>query len=560
MSVMPCVDAAFAAYTFRDAGGAVRGDYTKGRLLINPESLSALAESAFSDIAFFLRRRQLAAWAALLEDENASDNDRFVLESLLRNAIVSAKGELALCQDTGTATALGWKDESVYTGADDRKAISAGAAAAYRLKYLRSSQLAPSSFFTEYDTLSNLPAQIDINASMDSPKGPRYRWLFVAKGGGSANKTAFFQMTKAFLKPESFEAFLEERVRALGVAACPPYRLSVVVGGSSPEQNLRVQKLAGAEILDSALPFDAGENIATDDPPPYRDLFWEERVRDLGRRCGLGAQFGGSALILDARVIRLSRHAASCFVSIGVSCSAHRCILASIDASGGQLERLETKPADFLRSLGGRAAALVGGKRSSSYGKVITSQTSHSDTPIDLNRPWDELRQLLSRLPLGGRVRLSGKLLVARDAAHARWRQAVAEGHPLPAYLSRYPLFYAGPAATPPGRPIGSLGPTTAQRMDEYADFLMARGAALITLAKGNRSALWAEACRKYGAFYLGTIGGAAALFTEENIRSAELIDFLDLGMEAVRLIEVKDVAAFVLINDRGEDFYAAIP
>lgn len=528
------IDRAFASarYEAFPLTQDTRPTLADGTLRIPAALLAELSREAFRKMAFFLRRSQLEGFAAVLRDPQASENDRFVAEALLRNAVIAARGELPLCQDTGTAAVVAWKSESVATRCDEAAAFSEGARIAYASYNLRSSQVGASSFFGEFDTLTNLPAQVHVEAVADGSDGPSYRMLFVAKGGGSANKAALFQMTKALLEPERFEAFLREKIAALGTAACPPYRLAVVVGGTSAEENLRVLKLATTEILDGA-PSDA----AAAGGALFRDAYWEGRLMEIARGCGLGAQFGGSAFALDARVIRLSRHAASCPVSIGVSCAAHRNLLARIDSSGAWLEALEEHPAALYAPSGETAAAAA----------------------IDLDRPMEEIRKDLSRRAVGDRVSLSGKLLVARDAAHLKWHELLKAGKTLPAYLLRHPVYYAGPAATPPGKAIGSFGPTTAQRMDDYADELMSRGASLVTLAKGNRGPALLKACRAYGGFYLGTVGGAAALIAEEHIRSGEVIDYPELGMEAVRLIEVKDLPAFVVADDKGNELYGKL-
>jgi fumarate hydratase class I len=517
----------------------------RGRLFVPPALLQELARESFSRLAFYLRESQLALWAERLEAPDTPENDRLTLTALLKNALVAAGGEFALCQDTGTALIYGWKDESVYTGADDGEALARGAAAAYRERYLRASQAGAASFFDEFNTGNNLPAQTAIFAVPGGETGgPRYRFLFIAKGGGSSNKTAFFSLTPAVLKKDAFEAFLEKQIRALGTAACPPYRLAVVAGGSSPEFNLEVLKLATTEILDGAPYFrdpppGAGDPEAgVSGPLLWRDRYWENRVLDMGRRTGLGAQFGGTSLILDARVLRLPRHAASCPVSIGVSCAAHRNLLAYIDAGGLHLEKLEEDPEKFLKN---RGVVFPAG------------DSGPAGLPrIGLDRPVKDIRARLSRFRPGDRVLLSGKLLLARDAAHLKWSELLRRGEPLPDYLFTHPVCYAGPSATPPGRIIGSLGPTTAQRFDPYAEELLSRGASLITVAKGGRGPAWAEACEKYGGFYLGLVGGAAALLAAEHVAAQELVDYPELGMEAVRLITVRDLLAFILIDDKG--------
>jgi fumarate hydratase class I len=545
MDLFPFIRAAFDKTAFdppegrelvsvsRNAGGG-RGLY------VPPELLRRAAQTGFERLSFFFRPGHLALLSDRLRGPGVSENDRLSLTMLLRNAVTAAKGELALCQDTGTAVIYGWKDEGVYTGGGDRAGLEAGTAAAYKNKHLRSSQIAFSSFFDEYNTGSNLPAQIHIEAAENSGGGPAYRFLFIAKGGGSSNKTSLFQMTAALLEETAFERFLEEKISALGTAACPPYRLAVVAGGSSPEFNLEVQKLAAAEALD-AIPY-FGEERTPGQAFPARDHYWEQKAMDIGRRTGLGAQFGGASLLLDARVIRLPRHAASFPVSIGVSCIAHRCLLAYIDREGLHLEKTVRDPAAFLKA----------------GGLVPETAAEKAGNRVDIEKPVKAFSRRLKAFRAGDLTLLSGKLLVARDAAHLKWHSLILEGNSLPAYLSEYPVYYAGPSETPPGRVIGSLGPTTAGRMDPYAEELMSRGAALVTVAKGNRSALWREACKKYGGFYLGTPGGAAALLAEEHVTASEILDYPELGMEAVRLITVKDLPAFVIIDSEGGDLYAA--
>ncbi|MDR2069481.1 MAG: FumA C-terminus/TtdB family hydratase beta subunit [Spirochaetaceae bacterium] len=523
---------------------------TGGRLYIPPALLRRLAEEAFSALAFYFRESHLELLAKPLTCPELSPNDRLVLSSLLENTVISARGELALCQDTGTAVIYGWKDEGVYTGADDRAELEAGIVRAYEKKHLRFSQTAPVSFFDEYQTGNNLPAQIRLEALPGEAANPGYRFLCIAKGGGSSNKTAYFSKTTALLEEKAFAAFLEEQIPALGTAACPPYRLAVVVGGTSPEFNLEILKLATTEILDGAPFFNAPSGPAGHNRGwIFRDSSWENRVMEIGRKSGLGAQFGGTSFLLDARVLRLPRHAASCPVSIGVSCNAHRNLLAFIDGAGIHLERLMENPRELLA---GRGILVSGGGRDPG-GNAGDPGEGLSRINVDL--PLQEVLAELSRLRTGARVLLSGKLLVARDAAHLRWQTLLSRGRPLPDYLFKHPVYYAGPAATPPGKVTGSLGPTTAQRMDPYGEALMSRGASLVTLAKGNRSPQWKAACKKYGGFYLGAIGGSAALSAERHILSVEIIDYPELGMEAVRLIAVRDFPAFILIDAAGGAF-----
>ncbi|MHC6203483.1 FumA C-terminus/TtdB family hydratase beta subunit [Breznakiellaceae bacterium SP9] len=506
--------------------------YRKGdRLFIPPELLQALSQECFRQLAFYYRPSHLTLLKGCLDA--ASSTERFVIESLLRNAALASKGALALCQDTGTAIVYGWKPESVCTGGDDTLSLAQGAQAAYKTQHLRASQVGAASFFGEYNTLTNLPAQVSISACGGDAC---YRLLFVAKGGGSSNKTSFFAMNKALLEEQAFDSFLKNSIQALGAAACPPYRLAVVVGGTSPEFNLEVLKLATTELLDGAPYFDASEGGYV-----RRDRFWEERAMQIGRETGIGAQFGGEHFLLDARVLRLPRHAASCPVSIGVSCAAHRNILAYVNAEGAFIETMAVHP--------------------EAYGAdgQLAPESSRAARKIDLNQPLSAIVEALQPCRVGDFLRLSGKVLLARDAAHLKWHERLLAGDGLPEYLFRYPLYYAGPSAAPFGKVIGSLGPTTAARMDIYAEEFLSRGASLITLAKGNRSKTWTQACLKYGGFYLGTIGGAAALLAAEHVDSSEIIDYPELGMEAVRLIEVRDVPAFVLVDNKGNELYERI-
>lgn len=570
MTIRPIIDAAFSKTTFEPVAldpQLIRNE--AGRLRIDPSVLTKIAEEAFVRISYNLRPSHLQLWSENFNSSTLGSNDRLVLETLLKNAIISSAGKLPLCQDTGTATIIGWKEESVYTGAEDEAALSTGVLRAYTGHPLRSSQVGFHSLFDEYDTGNNLPAQIHIEAVQDSSDGPEYRFLFVAKGGGSANKTALFQMTKALLEPEAFKAFLAEKIAALGTAACPPYRLAVVVGGTSPEENLSILKLATTEILDPAPTMESASKHRHESWL-YRDTQWESILMNIARESGLGAQFGGSLLALDARLIRLPRHAGSCPVSIGVSCSAHRNMLAKINLQGLWLEQLEPNPIEFLKQQGGAAAQLAEGyQQKKIFPLSIPEHAGSSTVPpteplaespvlrrINLDRGMKEALEALRGASAGDRLLLSGYLLVARDAAHLKWHEALQRGEALPEYLKRYPIYYAGPAATPEGKVIGSFGPTTAQRMDTYAEELMSRGASLITLAKGNRTKAWREACKTYGGFYLGTIGGAAALIAEENILESEVLDFPELGMEAVRRIRVQDLIAFVIIDDQGRDLY----
>jgi fumarate hydratase class I len=518
------------------------GDRAFTPLLIDPTVLRQLAFEAFRDINFLFRTSQLEGWASILDDPAASDNDQFVAAALIQNAAIAAEGVLPSCQDTGTATVIGLKGEGVAAGADDEAAIVEGARDAYARCSLRFSQVAPVSLFDDRPTCTNLPAQVDIHAAAaGGPGGREYRLLFVAKGGGSANKTAFSQENPTLLEEAAFEAYLRRRVTALGVAACPPYHLAVVVGGTSAERNLETLKLATAGALDHLpdIAAAAGRDVRADPGALFRDRAWEERLLAIARDTGLGAQFGGAFLALDARVIRLPRHAASVPVSVGVSCSAHRNAFARIDVSGAWLEEFDREPARFLpRALEVLGRAAGGAKR------------------VGLGVPMGELRRQLSGLAPGTLVLLDGPMVVARDAAHARFARTLRESGTLPAYLRDLVVCYAGPARTPPGRVIGSFGPTTAQRMDPYVSAFMKAGASLVMLAKGGRSREVSAACRKHGGFCLGTIGGAAALIASEHVKRDEVIDFPDLGMEAVRRIEVSGLPAFVVVDDRGSSLY----
>ncbi len=497
-------------------------------LQIDPEALRLLTSTAMRDIAHLLRSGHLAQLAAILDDPEASDNDRFVATELLRNANIAAGGVLPGCQDTGTAVVVGHKGERVLTGADDERAIARGVYDTYQACNLRYSQLAPLTMFEERNTGNNLPAQIEIYAT----PGDAYSFLFMAKGGGSANKSYLFQETKALLNPESLTRFMDEKLRTLGTAACPPYHLAVVIGGTSAEYTLKVAKYASARYLDT-LPTQGSETGHA-----YRDLDWEERILELTRHFGIGAQFGGKYFCHDVRVIRLPRHGASCPVGVAVSCSADRQALGRITAEGVFLEQLETDPARFLpettdEELGGQVA------------------------DIDLNQPMGDILAELSRYPVKTRLSLTGTLVVARDLAHARIKQRLDAGEPMPEYLRNHPVYYAGPAKTPEGYASGSFGPTTAGRMDPYVDQFQAAGASMVMLAKGNRSRQVVEACARHGGFYLGSIGGPAARLAKDSIRKVEVLEYPELGMEAVFRIEVEDFPAFIVTDDKGNDFFA---
>ncbi|MDB5043109.1 MAG: fumarate hydratase [Candidatus Eremiobacteraeota bacterium] len=511
--------------------GAASEPWRGGSLVtVDAEVLTQLASTAFADLAHLLRPSHLAQVRAILDDPEASRNDRFVALELLQNANIAAGRVLPMCQDTGTAIVHGYKGDRVWTGVDDAPYLTRGIVQAYATGNLRYSQMAPLTMFDEVATGDNLPAEIEI----ESEPGDAYRFLFIAKGGGSANKSFLFQETKALLNPAAMNRFLREKLMALGTAACPPYHLAIVVGGTSAELTMKTLKLATCRALDG-LPR-TGDTTGR----AFRDVELEHEVLALTRELGLGAQFGGKYFCHDVRVIRLPRHGGSLPVGIGVSCSADRQALAKIDAAGVWLEALETDPARFLPDVD--EGALAG-----------------DSVALDLDRPMSEVRAALARVPVGTRLSLRGTMIVARDIVHARWRELLERGEPLPAYAREHAIYYAGPAKTPAGMPSGSFGPTTAGRMDSYADVLMSHGAGLVTLAKGNRSPAFRAACRTYGGFYLGTIGGAAARLALDAIRKVEMLDYPELGMEAVWKIEVADFPAFVVVDDKGADFYADV-
>jgi fumarate hydratase class I len=495
-------------------------------LSVDSRGLTFLAAEAFSDLAFFLRPVFLKRIRAILDDPRASENERFVAGALLQNAAIAAEGILPLCQDTGSAQVVGYKGHRVLTDGADEAALTSGIRDVYKRRNLRYSLVAPLSVFEEANTGTNLPAQIDLQAA----EGSEYHFYFMAKGGGSSNKTALFQESKALLEEKTLEAFLAEKVRALGVAACPPYRIAVVLGGLSPEMTMKTVKLASAGFLDS-LPMH-GRKSGT----AFRDAEWEDRLSKIAEATGLGAQFGGRFLAHEVRFIRLPRHAGSCPVGIGVSCNADRSCRGKITKDGLFLEELERNPGRLLDG--------------------IPTGPARTGVAIDLARPIEAVLADLSTLPVGTMVRLSGPLVVARDIAHARLWKTFRETGCVPDYFKNHPIYYAGPAKTPRGMASGSFGPTTAQRMDGYLPEFMKAGASRITLAKGNRSPKVVEACKAYGGFFLGTIGGAAALIAKEFITKSEIIDFTDLGMEAVRRIVVKDLPVFIIYDDKGGDLY----
>lgn len=500
-------------------------------LKVEPSAIRLLTRAAMNDIAHYLRTEHLEQLASILQDPEASANDVFVAKELLLNANIAAAGVLPMCQDTGTAIVMGKKGDQVVTYGDDGEAISAGVFDTYTETNLRYSQLAPLSMFTEKNTGNNLPAQIEIY----SKRGDSYEFLFLAKGGGSANKSFLYQKTKALLNEESLLDFLDESLRAVGTSACPPYHLALVVGGTSAEFNLKAAKLASAHYLDT-LPTSGNAKTGHG----YRDLEWEAKILKQTREFGIGAQFGGKYFCHDVRVIRLPRHGASNPVGIAVSCSADRQAKAKITSEGIFLEQLETDPARFLPD-------------------AATEDLSSEVVNIDLNAPMDEIRNQLTQHPVKTRLSLSGTLVVGRDIAHAKIAERLKHGELMPQYLRDHAIYYAGPAKTPTGYASGSFGPTTAGRMDSYVDEFQAAGGSLVMLAKGNRSREVTEACARYGGFYLGSIGGAAARLAADSIRAVEVLEYPELGMEAIWKIEVEDFPAFIVIDDKGNDFYSEV-
>jgi fumarate hydratase class I len=502
----------------------------KSFIEIAPEALTLLTKTAMRDIAHLLRPGHLAQLRAILDDPEASANDRFVSLELLKNANIAAGGVLPGCQDTGTAIVMGKKGQCVVTPGGDEAAIARGVFDTYAEANLRYSQVAPLDMFEEKNTGNNLPAQIELY----SVDGDEYHFLFMAKGGGSANKSLLFQETKALLNPKSLAAFLDQKLRSLGTAACPPYHLAVVIGGTSAEQTLKVAKLASARYLDG-LPT-SGNSLGR----AFRDVEWEQRVVEIARATGIGAQFGGKYFCHDARVIRLPRHGASCPVAVAVSCSADRQALGKITREGVFLEQLETDPAHYLPESTAADTA----------GEVVT---------IDLNMPMNEIRATLSRYPIKTRLVLNGPMIVARDIAHAKLKERIDRGEGLPQYMRDHCVYYAGPAKTPVGYASGSFGPTTAGRMDSYVDLFQQHGGSMVMLAKGNRSQQVTDACQKYGGFYLGSIGGPAARLAKDCIKKVEVHEYAELGMEAVWKIDVVDFPAFIVVDDKGNDFFAGI-
>jgi fumarate hydratase, class I len=494
-------------------------------LKVAPEGLELLAREAFTDVSFYLRASHLGKLAKILVDPEATDNDRFVAYTMLLNQVVSAEGELPTCQDTGTAIVMGKKGENVFTGANDAKHLSKGIYDTYLEKNLRYSQVVPFTMFEEKNTGTNLPAQIDIYAE----EGNTYEFLFITKGGGSGNKSYLYQQTKSLLTEENLTKFVREKINDLGTSACPPYHLALVIGGTSAEATLSAVKKASAGYYDH-LPTQGNEGGQA-----FRDLEWEKKIEEICRESGIGAQFGGKYFVHDVRVIRLPRHAASCPVGLGVSCSADRNIKAKITADGIFLEELEKNPARFLPKEAPHLQAAV---------------------EVDLDRPMEDVLKELSNYPVKTRLNLKGTLIVARDIAHARIKSMLDEGKPMPEYLKNHPVYYAGPAKTPKGMASGSFGPTTAGRMDPYVNEFMSHGGSMLMLAKGNRTQQVTDACKTHGGFYLGSIGGPAAILARDSIKSVEIIDFPELGMEAVRKIKVENFPAFIIVDNKGNDFF----
>ena len=511
-------------------GISVRQALGRDFLEVEPAVLTQLTAAAMHDIAHLLRPGHLRQLRSILDDPEASGNDRFVAGDLLKNACIAAGGILPMCQDTGTAIVMGKRGQQVLTDGRDEEHIARGVYDAYTKLNLRYSQLAPITMWEERNTGSNLPAQIEVYAT----GGGEYKFLFMAKGGGSANKSYLYQETKAVLNPARMAAFLEEKIRSLGTAACPPYHLAIVIGGTSAEYALKTAKYASARYLDT-LP-----TSGSMDAHGFRDRELEQEVLEITRRTGIGAQFGGKYFCHDVRVIRLPRHGASCPVAIAVSCSADRQALGKINRNGVYLEQLETDPAQYLPEPTG-------------------AELADDVVRVDLSRPMSEIRAELSRYPIKTRLALSGPMVVARDIAHAKIADLLDSGAPMPAYMRDHAVYYAGPAKTPEGYASGSFGPTTAGRMDSYVDRFQANGGSLVMLAKGNRSAAVTAACKEHGGFYLGSIGGAAAKLAKESITKVEVLEYPELGMEAVWRIEVRDFPAFIVVDDKGNDFFADV-
>jgi len=504
---------------------AVKSFEGRDILSVDAQGLTLLARQAFTDVSHLLRSSHLKLTAEIFKDPEASENDRLVALDMLKNAVISSEGEFPLCQDTGTAIVLGKKGQQVFTGYCDEEALARGIFEAYTQNNLRYSQNAPLTMFDEKNTGCNLPAQIEIYAT----EGDAYKFLFIAKGGGSANKTYLYQETKAVLNPESLINFMQAKMKTLGTAACPPYHLAFVVGGTSAEFNLKTVKLASAGYLD-ALPFSGSETGHA-----FRDAALEQKVLKVSRQLGIGAQFGGKYFCLDVRIIRLPRHGASCPIGVGVSCSADRNIKAEITQEGIFLEKLEKRPEKYMPVI------------KTAEGKAVV---------VDLDQPMDDIRALLTKYPVATPLRLTGKIVVARDIAHAKLKERLDKGEGLPEYIKNHIVYYAGPAKTPKGYAAGSFGPTTAARMDPYVPIFQAKSGSMVMLAKGNRSKVVTDACKKYGGFYLGSIGGPAARLGKECITDMKILEYPELGMEAIYMITVKDFPAFILVDDKGNDFF----
>ena len=501
-------------------------------LKVEKDALTVMANTAFRDVSFLLRRSHNEQVASILSDPEASDNDKYVALTFLRNAEVSAKGKLPLCQDTGTAIVHGEKGQQVWTGGGDEEALSLGVFKTYTEENLRYSQNAPLTMYEEVNTRCNLPAQIDIEAT----EGMEYRFLCVTKGGGSANKSYLYQETKARIQnPGTLIPFLVEKMKSLGTAACPPYHIAFVIGGTSAEKNLLTVKLASTHFYDS-LPT-TGDATGR----AFRDIELEAQLLEEAHKIGLGAQFGGKYMAHDIRVVRLPRHGASCPIGLGVSCSADRNIKCKINRDGIWIEKMDDKPYELI------PAEL----RNAGEGDAVK---------IDLNQPMKDVCKILTQYPIGTRLSLNGTIIVGRDIAHAKLKARLDAGEPMPQYMKDHPIYYAGPAKTPAGMACGSMGPTTAGRMDPYVDEFQDHGGSLIMLAKGNRAQCVTDACKKHGGFYLGSIGGPAALLAQENIKSSECVEYPELGMEAIWKIDVVDFPAFILVDDKGNDFFHQLP
>ena len=499
-------------------------------LVVDPEALTVLSRQATHDNAFMLRREHNEMVAKILHDPEASDNDKFVALTMLRNAEIAAKGELPFCQDTGTAICHGEKGQRVFTGCDDEEKISRGVYDTYTQCNLRYSQNAPLNMYDEVNTGCNLPAQIDIHAS----EGDEYKFVFVAKGGGSANKTYLYQETKAIINPKTLVPFLVEKMKSLGTAACPPYHIAFVIGGTSAEKNLETVKKASIKYYDN-LPTTGNEYGRA-----FRDIELEKELLEASRNIGLGAQFGGKYFAHDIRVIRLPRHGASCPIGMGVSCSADRNVKAKINREGLWIEKLDSNPGELIP-------------------EEMRNPEESNAVNIDLNRPMAEVLAELDKFPVATRLNLNGTIIVGRDIAHAKIKERLDAGEPMPQYLKDHPIYYAGPAKTPAGMASGSFGPTTAGRMDSYVDQFQKAGGSMIMIAKGNRSQQVTDACKNNGGFYLGSIGGPAAILAKDSIKKVELLEYPELGMEAIWKIEVEDFPAFILVDDKGNDFFTEI-